>query len=322
MPSRVTSLFSHPVRRSRRANWETPGSWPFLPAMAWWLLWRNEPRLPARCADEGQRLEGDGFMLRQMSREPVDSTVREFVPPIARPLVDASAARQQLAPALQKIVRGLEFTHFLYRVTASVRPTHEPRAFAWTSEPGGWVRLYDERAYIEADPRLSDTWESPLPWLWDRTNCARSPAERDFFDAATRYGVNSGVAVPLRHKPDAPGHLVLSSAIPVNDAARRRHVTNVLGQVIILATFVHDLFLASVIDQGLPVPSEGRPLSARERECLQLAARGMRSRQIGAALRIGERTVESHFANLLTKLGAATRQEAIAMASAARLIIA
>ena len=261
-------------------------------------------------------------MLRQVSPDPVDPTVVAFVPPIARPLVDAKAAGQQLAAALQKIVRGLEFAHFTYRVTASLRPAHEPHACTWTSAPGEWARLYDERAYIEIDPRLSAGWDSPLPWLWDRTHCASSPAERHFFDAAARYGVNSGVAVALQHRFDAPGIFVLSSAIPVNDSARRRHVANILGQVMVLATFVHDLFLASVIDRCLPVPSEGRPLSARERQCLQLAARGMRSREIGVALRIGEQTVESHFANLLTKLGAATRLEAIAKAGAARLIVA
>jgi LuxR family quorum-sensing system transcriptional regulator SolR len=89
---------------------------------------------------------------------------------------------------------------------------------------------------------------------------------------------------------------------------------------LVVASSVHELFLASVIGRCLPPPTEGRPLSTREQECLQLAAGGMTSSQIGASLGIGERTVHQHFSNLLGKLGAANRHEAIAKATAAGLI--
>jgi len=46
----------------------------------------------------------------------------------------------------------------------------------------------------------------------------------------------------------------------------------------------------------------------------------MTSSQIGASLGIGERTVHQHFSNLLGKLGATNRHEAIAKAAAAGLI--
>jgi len=261
-------------------------------------------------------------MLRTFSPDEVAPVVTGFVPPVARPLLEALAARQPLGPVLQTIVRRLDFDHFMYAVTTSLHPTQESRAYTWTSVPGEWVRMYDERAYIEIDPRLHGAWDSALPYLWDRANCARSPAQQAFFDAATTYGVVSGIAVALRNRFDAPGIFVLSSAVPANDAGRRRHITSVLGKVMVLATFVHDLLLATVAGQCLPAPSEGRPLSARERECLQLAAHGLNSREIGNALHIGERTVHTHFANLLAKLGAANRHEAIAKASAVGLIAA
>jgi LuxR family quorum-sensing system transcriptional regulator SolR len=44
------------------------------------------------------------------------------------------------------------------------------------------------------------------------------------------------------------------------------------------------------------------------------------SLKIGASLGIGERTVHQHFSNLLGKLGATNRHEAIAKATAAGLI--
>jgi DNA-binding NarL/FixJ family response regulator len=57
-------------------------------------------------------------------------------------------------------------------------------------------------------------------------------------------------------------------------------------------------------------------LTAREREVATLIARGRSNREIAAALVLGKRTVETHVGNILTKLGATTRQEIAAWAIA------
>lgn len=53
------------------------------------------------------------------------------------------------------------------------------------------------------------------------------------------------------------------------------------------------------------------PLSDREREVLQLVARGHTYRQIGAELFIAEKTVENHVRNILGKLHLSRKQELI-----------
>ena len=53
------------------------------------------------------------------------------------------------------------------------------------------------------------------------------------------------------------------------------------------------------------------PLSEREREVLQLVARGHTYRQIGSELYISEKTVENHVRNILGKLHLSRRQELI-----------
>ena len=53
------------------------------------------------------------------------------------------------------------------------------------------------------------------------------------------------------------------------------------------------------------------PLSEREREVLQLVARGHTYRQIGEGLFISEKTVENHVRNILGKLQLSRRQELI-----------
>jgi DNA-binding NarL/FixJ family response regulator len=52
-------------------------------------------------------------------------------------------------------------------------------------------------------------------------------------------------------------------------------------------------------------------LSEREREVLQLVARGHTYREIGASLFIAEKTVENHVRNILGKLHLNRRQELV-----------
>lgn len=65
--------------------------------------------------------------------------------------------------------------------------------------------------------------------------------------------------------------------------------------------------------EGLRLDSRAR-ISDREREVLELASRGMPNRRIAEQLGLGEETVKSHVANLMRKLGAGSRTEAVAAA--------
>jgi DNA-binding CsgD family transcriptional regulator len=55
-------------------------------------------------------------------------------------------------------------------------------------------------------------------------------------------------------------------------------------------------------------------LTPREMQVLQLVAAGLRNKEIAGALSITERTAAFHVGNILTKLGADGRVEAIALA--------
>ena len=83
-----------------------------------------------------------------------------------------------------------------------------------------------------------------------------------------------------------------------------------------------DLPVAGALDlarQLLPEVARQRPaepLSAREREVLELVAAGCANRDIAETLVIGVRTVESHVASICGKLGVRTRAQAAARAIA------
>ena len=61
-------------------------------------------------------------------------------------------------------------------------------------------------------------------------------------------------------------------------------------------------------------PALGATLTPRELEVLRLVADGCTDREIGEALFVSRRTVTSHVASILTKLGVASRAAAVAYA--------
>ena len=223
---------------------------------------------------------------------------------------------------LAEVVRHLGFDTFTYGCGTAPTPTQESRSYVWTNLPLEWVRRYDQNSYIEIDPRVTDAITHTTPLLWDRFAFPNTKRLRTFFDDAAKFGVCSGVAVGLRDPQRALAGFYMGSARHRIDDAERARFVGIQGDILLLAHFVHALLTTNVMGRGLPAPSMGAALSPRENECLQLAAKGLSSRQIATMLGIGERTVHFHISNLLSKLGVANRHEAIARAVAAGFISA
>jgi DNA-binding NarL/FixJ family response regulator len=84
-----------------------------------------------------------------------------------------------------------------------------------------------------------------------------------------------------------------------------------------LAGFVLDAFRAGEQVAG---DAELNELTAREREVLQLIARGYMYKEIAARLNISAKTVESHVSSVLRKLQLSTRHELTRWATQHRLV--
>jgi DNA-binding NarL/FixJ family response regulator len=152
----------------------------------------------------------------------------------------------------------------------------------------------------------------------------------------------SGDAVIVQVAPERPGVRFL--ALSVSDAAEdvigviragaRGYVTKTIsgdeladavirvaeGDAVFsprLAGFVLDAFRAGERVQG---DAELNELTAREREVLQLIARGYRYKEIAARLHLSIKTVESHVSSVLRKLQLSSRHELTRWAAERRLI--
>lgn len=136
-----------------------------------------------------------------------------------------------------------------------------------------------------------------------------------------------------RLSSDAPGlAIVLLSSDPGEGAAREalqagarayllRDASSEEIRAAVLAahrglTVLHPAVARSLFAAAVPQPggSPAEPLTPRELEVLRLLAQGLPSKTIAGRLRISEHTVKFHVGAIMSKLGAASRTEAVTLA--------
>ncbi len=103
------------------------------------------------------------------------------------------------SPPFSRSSVNSQFDGFLY-ATASyhLRPNNDERIYYFTTLPLEWVTRYDQRAYVECDPRVLYSFESALPLVWDQASeRGKNPKTDAFLLDAAAHGVGSGVAFPV-----------------------------------------------------------------------------------------------------------------------------
>jgi DNA-binding CsgD family transcriptional regulator/tetratricopeptide (TPR) repeat protein len=97
-----------------------------------------------------------------------------------------------------------------------------------------------------------------------------------------------------------PLDLAINRALFAADQVRQEHTTRKATR--------------QVSEQDQPVPLRTANLTRRERDVLRLLTEGKANSEIAEALFIGQRTVETHVGNILTKLDVKSRSAAVAIA--------
>lgn len=237
-----------------------------------------------------------------------------FVPLRMRPFIAAANRGDDVAPLVDAIARSFGFDGFMYGVSLSPRPNTESRTYFYSTWTPALARLYAERSLIEVDPRIEDLPNSMLPIVWDQsTYRGRSPEVDRFLELVGDQGLRSGIVIPVRDMHGRTAILSLSCAVALHDEVREAMIADAEGDIALFAYYFHDLYVNAVLSEILPSDLYGERLTARERECLAMAARGLSGEDIAIKLSISLRTIQHHFDSIRSKLGAANRLEAAAI---------
>jgi len=254
-------------------------------------------------------------MLKALDIGPAHVDPSRGLPPIMVPLVRAAECGFDLVSEVESITRHFGFDSFMYGVAISPTPDNDSRIYAFATMPKEWVVRYDQRAYIEVDPRIADAWDRTMPVVWDQTTMrGRTPAADAFLDDALMHGIASGVCIPLHDALGTRRLIAFNSGLPAVSPTRRGEIMHDLGDMLVFANYFHEIFMRAVMAKQVPPKAAGMKLSPREVECLRLAAGGLTTEAIAKRLGIASRTAQFHFDSIRSKLGAANRQEAIARA--------
>ena len=129
---------------------------------------------------------------------------------------------------------------------------------------------------------------------------------------------DSGIEVAKKLRADHPGVKILILSISKENSQEElvQAIREVISGGAVLTPKVASKVMRAMSEQPIPaVPAmnstQADDLTLREVEVLELLREGMRNQGIAEHLAISPRTVESHVARIMAKLGATSRTEAI-----------
>jgi DNA-binding CsgD family transcriptional regulator len=214
--------------------------------------------------------------------------------------------------------QGIDLPIYMY--LDPKEPGNHPMVFS--AMPNWWADYYLTEDLAARDPffKTCATLKPTLTgadFLQDNASML-SGSEQVFIQEATDTGLRTGVSCIVRRLgPGAFGGWNLGSSLKGEEFGRmladKQPVLQMAGLVI------HQYFQELAPSRQTLLSS--RPLlSPRERECLIWLAKGKRVAEIAFRMGIAKVTVDLHLKQARTKLGAATREEALAKALTSRVI--
>ncbi|WP_352493487.1 LuxR family transcriptional regulator [Mesorhizobium sp. M0118] len=207
--------------------------------------------------------------------------------------------------ALANVTSQLDLLAFAY---LSLPPRSNDKPTLISNYPTPWTARYLEHQYQSVDPVILHARFGGFPFRWGSALPGLQPSEAQqrVFDEAAQFGICCGVTIPII---DLRGNFAaMTFAADKRDPAFFRVVERYEDDLPYVATCFH-MFVRRKLSAHRIV--DGVPLTAREYECLQWAARGKTAWEIGCILGITRRTAAFHLDNG-RKLGVTTRSQLVA----------
>ena len=172
-----------------------------------------------------------------------------------------------------------------------------------------WIDHYTNQKYDLDDEIVAHVRAGRFDPKFYRLSRKEQFSHREMAEEARDAGLMAGLLVPLPgpwgdYLPAAG--IVMGSSLGEDEAAR---ITQANAAALIATAHV---FHTAMSGELLRRRKGVSPLSGRERDCLQLLARGLRVGQIADRLTLAEVTVALHLRNARRRLGARNLPEAVA----------
>ena len=260
------------------------------------------------------------MMVRKLNLPEITWSPQEEASALVMETLRLARART-MQEALTFSAAGLGFDSFVFGIVANDRrPDAESRTYVITDQADTWVRMYDERAFLELDPRVELASE-PGYAFWEARQFDKNPRHKLFLKESAANGIQSGLVIGLCTR-DPPSYAMLSfnRAAPTLQRWSAEQRLLIAGQASMLGKVLSRTVRRFLNEQELLFPAPPMKLNVRERDILTLAAAGKTSKEIAATVGVAKITIDMHVGAILSKMGALNRNQAIAKAIANKLI--
>lgn len=230
--------------------------------------------------------------------------------------LECSETEEQLKIVCNKFCGAVGFEYYLYAV-CQVTSLSAPQIHSISNYPDDWFRMYFDEEMQKHDPVVKYCFENTTPIRWDKL-----VGMEQYFDEvgveimrrAGEFGLVNGLSIPLK----APSGEVAIFSLATNNAEKiEERLLEVLPYAQLFGTRIFDIH--SRLRQPMTEAKAYR-LTARELECLFWACEGKTTWEISKIVDVTERTIIFHLASATKKLGATSRQHAVAKAIICGLI--
>ena len=227
--------------------------------------------------------------------------------------VKSIRATAELRPFIDRLLERYGLRHAVYLAVAL--PNHiEPHPVLVSTYPEQWSQRYIDQDYLAIDPVVSVAATNLLPFDWSELS-HRGIRVKQMFDEAHEFGIGRhGLCFPVRGPLGDHALFTVTSDVSANEWQKLK--SSYMRDMQLIAHFVHGKVLEFESGESAPI----KPLSAREREVLGWAARGLNNDQIAFKLGISERVVRAYFESARHKLNCVNRSHVLARAVSLRLV--
>lgn len=184
------------------------------------------------------------------------------------------------------------------------------------SFPDQWLEIYLNKKYYKIDPIFKSNFSNFKTQYWPNTYKINAPPS-ELLSLSVDCGLRDGYTSGAKNLKGTEGSLF---SICCKSSVARKSVEFHRRVEVILTHVIPHLHQALYRLTNQSIKKNRNPLSTKEIEVLNWIKQGKTSWDISRILGISERTVNFHAANIMQKLDAVSRPQAIANAFQQRLI--